>query len=319
MEPFKEQIEKRLQSAFSKKKPENLYAPMFYLIKAGGKRIRPWLLLLSCKAVGGKAEACLDAAVAVELLHTFTLVHDDIMDHDNLRRGIPTVHVKWDEPTAILAGDGLVTLAYQTMLKTRHPNLHSVLGLLTDGLLTLFEGQAMDKAFESQEHTFLADYQKMIEKKTAKLFEVACEIGAVLGNARPEHRNALKQFAKRLGIAFQIQDDLLDVVGEEKVLGKPIGSDIIERKKTYLNIHFAEHATPSQKKRFARVYGKKDLAKDDLALVHALFEDTRTLVSTRRCIERQIRQSVSSLQNLPPSRAKDRLVEFALSILGRSY
>jgi geranylgeranyl pyrophosphate synthase len=319
LDSLRHQIEKRLGQQLSKKQPENLYPPMAYLLKAGGKRIRPLLVILSCQAVGGKTNACLNAAVAVELLHTFTLVHDDIMDHDDLRRGIPTVHVQWDEPTAILAGDGLVTLAYQTMLETRHPDLVSILKVFTNGLLTLCEGQAMDKAFEARKHVTLPDYQRMIEKKTATLIEVACEIGAMLGNARQEQKKALKRFARRLGTAFQIQDDLLDVVASQRVLGKPTASDVAERKQTYLTIHFHEHASMHQKKEWLRYYGGNAFSQKDVRAIRSLFKQTGTIESANSIINHLIRQSVSSLEILPDSRARQMLAEFALSIRNRQY
>lgn len=319
LDPMRAQIEKRLKVLLSGGTPENLYEPMAYLLKAGGKRIRPLLVLLSCKAVNGKTRDALNAAAAVEILHTFTLVHDDIMDHDDLRRGLPAVHIRWDEPTAILAGDGLVTLAYRTLLKTRHPDLVEILNIFTDGLLELCEGQALDKAFESRKQIPLTDYLVMIEKKTSKLIEVSCEIGAVLGNARAQQRTALKRFAKKLGTAFQIQDDLLDVDADSSILGKPAFSDIMERKKTFLTIHFDENASPVQKKQFERLFGKMDLSEKDTADIRRLFEQTGTLSATRRLIHRLINESVTALKCLPDSQAKRMLADFALSIRNRHY
>jgi len=225
---MKKKIDSEIQELLSDREPFSLYEPMRYILKGGGKRIRPLFVILACQSVGGDISDSLHAAVAVELLHTFTLVHDDIMDHDDLRRGKQTVHKKWDEPTAILAGDGLVTLAYHKLLQTKHPEIQKILQIFTEGLLILCEGQAMDKDFESQETVALSKYIDMIDKKTARLISVSCEIGAILGNAGPTHQEILRKFGASLGRAFQIQDDLLDILYEESVTGKPLGSDVIE-------------------------------------------------------------------------------------------
>jgi len=247
------------------------------------------------------------------------LVHDDIMDHDNLRRGRPTVHVKWDDATAILAGDGLVTLAYQTLLKTRHRRLTEVLRLFTDGLLTLCEGQAMDKAFEQRANVGLFEYLRMIAKKTAALIEMSCELGAILGDAAPGERRNLKTFSRKLGLAFQIQDDMLDIVADQAVLGKPTASDVMGKKKTYLTIDFLEKASSNQKKRFAGLFGKTPLSPEEIKRIHGLFEETGSLDSARRVVQGLIRQSVAALETIPPSQAKKTLETFALSIQNRAF
>jgi geranylgeranyl diphosphate synthase type II len=319
IKPLHDRIESRLRKALSKKNPPSLYGPMAYLFAAGGKRIRPLLLVLSCRAVGGKVPACLDAAAAVELLHTFTLVHDDIMDHDALRRGQPTVHAKWDEATAILAGDGLVTLAYQTLLKTRHPKLAEILAIFTDGLLTLCEGQALDKAFEQRTDVTLPEYMGMILKKTAALIEVSCEMGAILGNADVPQQRALKRFARKLGLAFQIQDDVLDIAADQAVLGKPTASDMMGKKKTYLTIDFLEKASPAQRALFTSMFGKTPLTPDETVQIRRLFKETGTLDSARRTAVGFIRQSVSALRPLPGSPSKTALETFALSIRDRLF
>jgi geranylgeranyl diphosphate synthase type II len=319
LEALHAQIEKRLEAILAERPPASLYRPMAYLVESGGKRIRPMLALLSCSAVGGKAGSCLDAAAALELLHTFTLVHDDIMDRDDLRRGRPTVHTRWDEATAILAGDGLVTLAYQTLLKTRHRDLKTVLDVFTDGLLTLCKGQALDKTFEQRKNVALSEYLDMIRKKTAALIEVSCEIGALLGDAEPSQRRALKRFARKLGLAFQIQDDWLDVVTDEAVLGKPAASDVMTKKKTYLTIHFIENASPALKKSFAALFGKSPLTPAEIGRIRTLFGETGTLDSARSLVESLIRQSHSALNALPHSQAREMLGSYALSIRDRRF
>ncbi len=310
-------VNQEIRKLFLDKKPLSLYQPMFHLLSAGGKRIRPLLVILSCQAVGGKLENCLNAAVAVELLHTFTLVHDDIMDHDAIRRSKPTVHEKWDEATAILAGDGLVTLAYQVLLKTRHPDLQEVLKSFTDGLLVLCEGQALDKEFETREDVSLEAYEEMIEKKTARLIEVSCEMGTILGNASVEEKKNIGLFASSLGKAFQIQDDLLDIMSEEKVSGKPFGSDLIEKKKTYLTIHFINSANPTDKEKFQRLWKKDLLKREDVLQIRELFNKAGTIESARKIIKELILRATKALDFLQPGEAKDNLRKLALKIRDR--
>jgi geranylgeranyl pyrophosphate synthase len=310
-------IDNSLKNLFKNCNPENLYQPMYYLLNSGGKRIRPLLLIFSCQAVGGKIYDCLDAAIAVELLHTFTLVHDDIMDHDCIRRGRPTVHIKWDEPTAILAGDGLVTLAFQSLIKTKHPELINVLQIFTRGLLSLCEGQILDKEFESRQTVSLESYIDMIEKKTARLIRVSCEIGAILGNGTPEERVAISQFANTLGQAFQIQDDLLDLMGDESIFGKPLGSDIIEKKKTYLTIHFLANASQELLDKFFVIWEKDEIRIRDVLEIRTLFKKSGTFQSTQRHIKKLISDGLSKLTKLNPSNSREDMKSFALQIQNR--
>jgi geranylgeranyl diphosphate synthase type II len=313
------QIEESLRSLFPGRNPSALYEPMAYILDAGGKRIRPLLLALSCRSVGGGLDGSLDAAVAVELLHTFTLVHDDIMDHDGLRRGKPTVHKKWDESTAILAGDGLVTAAYDSLLKTRHPDLIRILKIFTQSLMVLCEGQAMDKTFESREDVTADEYFDMIGKKTARLIETSCEIGGILGGGTEEEIASLARFGSELGLAFQIQDDLLDVASREEILGKPVGSDISERKKTILSIHFLGRADIGQRARFMTFWGKKNLTAADTAEMGALFEQTGTFDDVRKVIGLRTEGALASLDRLRSSQAREDLRELALALLKREF
>jgi geranylgeranyl pyrophosphate synthase len=313
------QIENPLRSLFTSGNPSALYEPMAYVLEAGGKRIRPLLLALSCRAVGGELDDCLDAAVAVELLHTFTLVHDDIMDHDGLRRGKLTVHKKWDESTAILAGDGLVTASYDSLLKTRHPDCIRVLKIFTRSLMVLCEGQALDKTFESREDVTVDDYFDMIGKKTARLIETSCEIGGILGGGTPEETGFLARFGSELGLAFQIQDDLLDVASRDEIIGKPAGSDISERKKTILSIHFLGRADAADRARFMKFWGGRDFTAADAAEMAALFERTGTLDEVKKVIGRKTEGALASLDRIRPSQAREDLRELALALLNREF
>ena len=317
IQQMKDHIDLSLLELIEGKKPDSLYDPIRYIIEAGGKRLRPFLVQLSCQAVGGDAKDSYHAALAVELLHTFTLVHDDIMDHDDLRRGRPTVHEYWDEPTAILAGDGLVTLAYQTLLKTKHPALPEVLQLFTDGLLVLCEGQALDKEFEIIDHVTLLQYEDMIEKKTAKLIEVSCEMGALIGNATKEHQKAIQLFAYHLGRAFQIQDDLLDAVTDAAILGKPTGSDFLEKKKTYVTLHFMNHASQDGKATLEAIIEQKRLDQTSINQIRDLLNSTGTITRAIEAVRNDVSLALNQLESLPPSPAVKNLRLLAHKIESR--
>ena len=314
---IRERIEEELAGVFEGKRETGLWESMAHPVFAGGKRIRPLLMILSCQAVGGSVEDCIDTAVGIELVHTFTLVHDDIMDHDDLRRGKPTVHMMWDEPTAILAGDGLVTLAYQAFLKSTHPSLVSVLRVLTDGLLTLCKGQMMDKAFEIREDVTLAEYEEMILKKTATLLKVSTEVGCILGKGTEREREALKRFALDLGKAFQIQDDLLDLLSDERVTGKPRGSDLMEKKKTYLPLHFLKHAEASRRQLFIDLWQKEVINSDDVMTCYDLFKGAGTFEAAQDIVTKLMISAEAELGVLKPSIGKEDLLRIARLIQKR--
>lgn len=318
IEKFIEDVNNEIEKIFINRIPASLYEPMYYLLAAGGKRIRPVLLMLSCGAVGGKAEDCISAAAAVELLHTFTLVHDDIMDKDNLRRGMQTVHKKWDDSTAILAGDGLVTVAYQTLLKTRSKKIKEITECFTNGLLVLCEGQALDKDFEGTDEVTLKQYEDMIARKTAKLIEVSCLIGGMIGDATVPEMEGLQKFSFYLGKAFQIQDDLLDIMSCEEVAGKPMGSDIAAKKKTYPTIHFLEHCSPQQKKEFLKIWRKNKISDSDIQRIKELFITSQTITTAQKEVDRLIRQSMNNLEYFQDTEMKHQLKKVVMKIKERN-
>ncbi|MBN2200939.1 polyprenyl synthetase family protein [bacterium] len=311
-------IEEPIVNRFSGRLPRELYEPMAYLLEAGGKRIRPLLLALSCKSTGGSIDSCLDAAVAVELLHTFTLVHDDIMDRDVLRRGRPTVHVRWDEATAILAGDGLVTAAYDSLIRTSHPNAAAVIRRFTDSLTGLCEGQALDKLFESRPAVTPGEYLDMIEKKTGRLIEASCGIGALLGSGTDEETACLERFGAGLGRAFQIQDDLLDVAADVGQLGKPLCSDIVAGKKTFLTVHFASNADEGMKKKLESFKGRTVWTDRDTTEVRNLFASAGSFDAARRAVAESTDRALEAMDRIRPSRSREDLRELALSLVERA-
>ena len=236
----------RIKQETLNREPDNLYAPIRYIMNLGGKRLRPVLTLLTAEIFGASYKDALSAAIAIEVFHNFSLVHDDIMDAAPVRRGQPTVHEKWNTTTAILSGDAMLILAYQ-YFEDYEPKVFLALAkLFSRTALQVCEGQQWDIDFENSEKVLLKDYLKMIEYKTAVLVAAAMEMGAIIANASKEDCAAIYNFGLNLGIAFQIQDDYLDAFGNPENFGKQIGGDIIENKKTYLYLKALEFGSKSE-------------------------------------------------------------------------
>jgi geranylgeranyl diphosphate synthase type II len=234
-------IEKHLQTIneyFAKatisKKPENLYTPIEYVLSFGGKRIRPVLTMLACEIFGTPVAKALPQAAGIEIFHNFTLLHDDVMDNSDMRRNQPTVHKKWNANTAILSGDAMLIEAYKHICNAPADKLPAILRAFNNTALGVCEGQQYDMDFETRDDVTLDEYFEMIRLKTAVLLAGALEIGAIIGGASVEEQSNIYNYGIKIGLAFQLQDDLLDLYGNEQVFGKPIGSDIRENKKTYL-------------------------------------------------------------------------------------
>lgn len=229
------------------RKPESIYAPIKYVLSIGGKRIRPVLMLLSYNLYKDNPESILMQACALETYHNYTLLHDDLMDNADVRRGMPTVHRKWDANTAILSGDSMLVLAYQRMAQCAPSKLKPVLDLFTETALEIGEGQQYDMDFERRTDVTEAEYIEMIRLKTSVLLACAMKTGAILADAPAADADRLYQFGEQIGLAFQLQDDLLDVYGDPAVFGKAIGGDIVSNKKTYMLINAYQLAGPSQR------------------------------------------------------------------------
>jgi geranylgeranyl diphosphate synthase type II len=273
-----------------------LYKPAAYILESGGKRLRPLLVLLSANAVGGSFAGSYNAAVAVELLHNFTLVHDDIMDNADKRRNRLTLHKKYDTSTAILVGDGLLSVAYQYLLKDCNGNTKAVLSSFTKGLLEVCNGQSIDKIFETTNYVSISEYIDMIKKKTASLFETCCKIGALLGSGSDKQVNALSNFGKNLGIAFQIQDDLLDIIGDEKELGKTIGGDLVEGKKTYLFIKALEKAKNKERKILFNLIKNKGIKREQILIFKEIYVKLGILEEAKKDIRIFSDRALNSLK-----------------------
>lgn len=234
------------------RKPESIYAPIKYVLSIGGKRIRPVLMLLSYNLYKDNPESILMQACALETYHNYTLLHDDLMDNADVRRGMPTVHRKWDANTAILSGDSMLVLAYQRMAQCAPSKLKPVLDLFTETALEIGEGQQYDMDFERRTDVTEAEYIEMIRLKTSVLLACAMKTGTILADAPAADADRLYQFGEQIGLAFQLQDDLLDVYGDPAVFGKAIGGDIVSNKKTYMLINAYQLAGPSQRSELMR-------------------------------------------------------------------
>lgn len=316
---YKSIIDVKLKQSIRKDEPVSLYDPTKYVLSASGKRVRPLLILLACEAVGGTMNQALNAAVAIEVLHNFTLVHDDIMDHASSRRGRATVHVRWDANTAILVGDELVALAYRELLRTKSRAIAQVADVFTEGVVEVCEGQSFDKEFETLNDVSLNDYLLMISKKTGKLFSVSSEIGALIGGGTEREIGALRAYGKSIGRAFQIQDDLLDVVADEKEFGKKIGGDILEGKKTFLLIQAYERAAGRDKKDLRIIFDKKGITTKHIPRIKEIYERLGVIETAKQWIEKDIKQANLQLLKLRDTQTRGMLYWFSDMVLNRQF
>ncbi len=298
---------------------------LLHTFEAGGKRVRPCLVLLAGEAVGGDPKKLLSAASSVELLHTFTLVHDDIMDKDLGRRGRPTVHALWGEELAIVVGDTIYSSSFQALLDARDTiedplKVLDALDVLTRANAQLQEGQIHDVFFEQRNDVAVEEYVEMVRKKTGVLMEAAAKVGAILGGGADEQVDALASYGQNIGIAFQIQDDVLDMVADEQKLGKPVGSDLREGKRSIVILQALAEADDAQRKKILAVLGKEDEASDeDVSAVIDLFEEMGAIDHARdfaRTLGEQAKKDLAAIEEGP---AKDALGALADFIINRDY
>ncbi|MCB0756343.1 MAG: polyprenyl synthetase family protein [Flavobacteriales bacterium] len=247
-------------------KPKNLYQPISYTLANSGKRMRPLLVLLGCKVFSESIENAIHPAIGLELFHNFTLLHDDIMDDAPLRRGKPTVHRKWNTNIAILSGDAMMIQAYQHVLETKQDVLVTVLRIFNTTALEVCDGQQLDMDFEEMERVSINDYLNMIRLKTAVLLAACLKVGATVGGANEEQAQLLYDFGLNTGIAFQLQDDILDVYGESNKVGKQKGGDIISNKKTFLLLKAMELAEGNDASELSRLLKSDDAEKVDAVI-----------------------------------------------------
>ena len=305
--------------------PKVLYRAARHIIDAGGKRLRPFLVLKSCKLVGGNAEDALATASSLEMLHTFTLLHDDIMDQDEKRRGVPSVHTKWGVPVAIVAGDLLFAKVYEAITKftdTKNVNPKRILQVvkeISEATIVLCEGQTRDMMFENKETVSEAEYFEMIEGKTAALFEASARCGGLLGGANKSQVKRLGEFGFYAGIAFQVIDDVLALTADESVLKKPVGNDVREGKRTLMVVYALEKASKSQRKQILGTLGNKDASTEQIRETIRLIDSLGAIKYAKKLAEKNIKKSKKALARFPDSEDKEDLLNLADLIFARQH
>jgi geranylgeranyl diphosphate synthase type II len=298
--------------------PSSLYGPNDYFLKIGGKRIRPVLCLMGNELFDDIKPDSWDVATAIELLHNFTLIHDDIMDKAPLRRGMETLHKKFGESTAILAGDVMLVTAYEYINKVHNSVLRQVLALCNKTAKEICEGQQMDMDFESRETVSFAEYLRMIELKTSVLLGGSLKAGAILGGAGDRNQHYIYEFGKKLGLAYQVQDDYLDAFGDPDKFGKQVGGDILSNKKTFLLIQALETADAAQQKELKRLLATSDDSKVDKVI--QLFRDCKVDQWALQLQGRFLNEAMSHLEDIAVlSIRKEPLKELAHILVNREF
>lgn len=303
------------------RRPASLYEPIRYVLSMGGKRIRPVLMLLSYNLFKEDPETILMPACALETYHNYTLLHDDLMDNADLRRGHETVHKKWNANTAILSGDSMLVLAYQRMQQCSSDKMAEVLALFTETALEIGEGQEYDMAFEHRDDVSEEEYIEMIRLKTSVLLACALKIGAILAGASKEDADNLYRFGEQIGLAFQLQDDFLDVYGDTRVFGKAIGGDITSNKKTFMLINALNHANDDQRRQLEHWISATEFDRDEkVAAVTRLYNEIGIDRMAQDKIAYYFEQSRKYLQAVSVDESrKAELAAYAQRMMNRQY
>ncbi|MEM9143964.1 MAG: polyprenyl synthetase family protein [Bacteroidota bacterium] len=319
IEVYRSEFVAYLKDKAGVKEPRNLYEPMAYILSLGGKRLRPVLVLMAADICGDGYKNALDAALAVEVFHNFSLVHDDIMDDAPLRRGKPSVHEKWDINTGILSGDAMLIKAYQLFEKYPDPIFRNLAQLFSSTAIAVCEGQQYDMDFEEEEEVSLSEYLTMIEYKTAVLVAAALQMGAIIAGAPEASQNALYAFGRNLGIAFQIKDDYLDVFGDPETFGKQVGGDIIENKKTFLYLKAMELGNPKERQELLDLYSiQPEDPRAKINSIKSIFRDSGAAQRTEEEIASYTQKAFTSLENLHVAEGgKALLYEFGENLMNR--
>ncbi|WP_418323056.1 polyprenyl synthetase family protein [Segatella hominis] len=303
------------------RKPESLYEPIKYVLSMGGKRIRPTLMLLAYNLYKENPEDILMNACALETYHNYTLLHDDLMDNADMRRGHLTVHKKWNDNTAILSGDSMLVLAFQRMMQCDTKHLKDILDLFTVTALEIGEGQQYDMEFETRNDVKEEEYIEMIRLKTSVLLACALKIGAILADASAEDADNLYKFGEQIGLAFQLQDDYLDVYGDSKVFGKEIGGDITSNKKTYMLINAFNKANDAQREELTRWVSARDFDRNEkVDAVTRLYNEIGIDQLAQDKIAYYFAQSKKFLDAVNvPEEKKEELRKYAQKMMKRQY
>jgi geranylgeranyl diphosphate synthase type II len=319
IEKYKEAFTDFMSSKADKghKEPVNLYEPISYILNLGGKRLRPVLTLLSCDIFSGDYKKALNAALAIEMFHNFTLMHDDIMDGALIRRGKTTIHHKWDINTGILSGDALMILAYQYFENYKRNIFKKIISLFNRTALEVCEGQQYDMDFETRNEVSLDEYKKMIGFKTAVLVGAALKMGAIIAETDENEADLMYDFGFNLGMAFQLQDDYLDTFGS-KEFGKKIGGDISENKKTYLVIKTLELASQEDKKDLLKIFSDKEENKKKIDIVTGYFKKYGVDIVIKEEISSYTQKAMNKINELNISKEhKELLISFSDDLMHR--
>ena len=301
------------------RKPASLYEPIKYVLDLGGKRIRPILMLLSYNLYKDNPQEILSSACALETYHNYTLLHDDLMDEAPLRRGQQTVHMKWNANQAILSGDSMLVLAYERLAKCDTKHLEAVLSLFTETALQIGEGQQYDMEFEMRNDVAVEEYIEMIRLKTSVLLACATKMGAILADATQEDAENLYKFGEQIGLAFQLQDDYLDVYGDAKVFGKKIGGDIVSNKKTYMLITAFNQANTGQWAELENWINKKDFnTEEKIVAITRLYNEIGIDKLAKEKMNFYYEQGKNFLDAVKlPDERKEALAEYAAKMMKR--
>lgn len=283
----------------TERQPRGLYAPIDYVLSLGGKRIRPIMVLMAYNLYKDDVEKALMPAIGLETYHNFTLLHDDLMDRADVRRGMPTVHKKWDDNTAILSGDNMLVLAMQRVANCDALHIPAVVRLFTQTAIEIDEGQQYDMDFETRNDVAEEEYIEMIRLKTSVLLACALKMGAILADSPEEDMEALYRFGEKLGLAFQLQDDYLDVYGDFKTFGKSIGGDIMCNKKTYMLINALRLASSQQRQELQRwIDAENPVPAEKIAAVTALYNEIGVPSMAQERIEKYFREALECLDHV---------------------
>ncbi len=313
-------INKEIEKLDWQKEPRGLYEPIEYTLASGGKRLRPTLALIAAQVIanGAALDEVVPAALALEVFHNFTLLHDDVMDRAHVRRGRETVHVKWNDNTAILSGDQMLIEAYKLLSDVPADKLPKVLKWFNEMATGICEGQQYDVDFEHMIQVSIEDYMKMIELKTSVLLAHAMRIGGYIAGANEDQQEALYQFGLHIGLAFQIQDDILDVYGDPKTFGKAIGGDIVCNKKTLMLLTAMETASPEDKTELLQWLMTTDRNEEKIAAVTELYTRLSIREKCEAIMEQETAKALEQLDKLPQNEAAGRLRDMAEQLATRT-
>ena len=319
IETYQKQFQAYLEAYNTIREPKNLYEPIQYILNLGGKRLRPVLTLMTADCFEGDVKDALDAALAIEVFHNFSLIHDDIMDAAPLRRGHQTVHKKWDLNTGILSGDAMLIMAYQLFENYPSEVYQQLSKLFSKTALEVCEGQQYDIDFETRNTVTISEYLRMIEYKTAVLVGAAMKMGAIIANASIEDQNRCYEFGKNLGIAFQLQDDYLDAFGDPETFGKQVGGDIIENKKTYLYLKALEFSSEKDKLHLKQLFSSEtNNSSEKVQVTKQIFSASGSAEATQKAISSYTTKAFDILKTINISEQQKQILEsFGTQLMSR--